>query len=419
VAATISGGPEYSYSFVLQMFLPVLERFGIVHEVANPSAEVDALHETHLSRGETSLFLSFAPPHRTTLGLRCPTIPVIAWEFPTIPNVVWEDEVRHDWRYVLRQTGRAITLSGFAAQAVKNAMGTDFPVVSIPAPVWDRQRAEDGGPRPHPGQIEIEIDGIVVDTRALALTVGMPIPLRPERDTGIATLRLDGVVFTSVLSPKDGRKNWSDILTAFAAAFRDTPDATLVFKMIGADPSYWWWEFHDTLSRLPAFACRVVAVSGYLDDSRYAALIDGSHWVVNASLAEGLCLPLLEFMSAGRPAIAPSHTAMADYIDSTNALPVASDEEFCGWPQDSRLQFTTTRHRIIWSALEAAYREGYRMVRSDPARYRALCEAAERSMRAFCGDDVIAAKLDSFLGLCSDSPPSAALSGLMVAEATA
>ena len=37
---------------------------------------------------------------------------------------------------------------------------------------------------------------------------------------------------------------------------------------------------------------------------------------MNASRCEGLYLPLMEFMSCGTPAIAPDHSAMADYMDA-------------------------------------------------------------------------------------------------------
>ena len=70
--ADMLGAAEYSYAFVLKAFLPVLARFGEVHVVEDPANTVDPLHQAWLAQGETSVFLSFAPPHRTTLGLRCP-----------------------------------------------------------------------------------------------------------------------------------------------------------------------------------------------------------------------------------------------------------------------------------------------------------------------------------------------------------
>jgi glycosyltransferase involved in cell wall biosynthesis len=419
------GAAEYSYGFVLKAFRPLLERLGRVHLVEDPVAEADELHATHIARGETSLLLSFAPPHRTPLGLRCPTVPVIAWEFPTIPDRVWDEDRRHDWRFVLRQTGRAITLSRFAAEAVRAAMGAEFPVAAIPAPVWDRfPELQTLGP-PRPGA-EISVKGFVFDTRGRTFEPAAPtpplpfIPAQPDQGEPEApsSAVLDGVVFTAVFSPKDGRKNWPDILWSFVTAHRETPEATLVLKMVGADANLWWWELHDSLGKLPDFACRVLVIQGYMDQDQYNGLIAASHWVANASHAEGLCLPLLEFMSAGRPAVAPSHTAMSDYVDASNALVLESDEEFCSWPHDPRMAFTATRHRLSWPSLVAAFAEAYRLTREDPERYAALAAGARDSMARYCADDVVAARLDAFLGLSLGLGPAIA-SPLEIVDAAA
>jgi len=415
------GLAEYSYAFVLDAFRPVLERLGRVHDVSDALNRIDELHGDHLARGEASILLSFAPPHRTPIDVRCPLIPVIAWEFPTVPTRVWDGNARHDWRFVLRQAGRAIMLCESAAGAVRTEMGPAFPVVAIPAPVWDRfphlQEA------PHPvGTSEIVVDGFIFDSRDYSFRPAAASPPLPEEAgvEGVRSIALNGVIFTSVLSPKDGRKNWPDIVSAFLTAHRDTSDATLVLKMIGADPTMWWWKLHDVIGRMPAFACRLIVVHGFMSDDRYNAMVVATHWVVNASRAEGLCLPLLEFMSAGRPAIAPMHTAMADYIDASNAVIVASSEEFCGFPHDPRNDMTTTRRRVSWSGLRDAFVEAYRLSTAEPAGYADRAAAARIRMRNFCSDAVVAARLDSFLGLnlgleAAVGPPSALLSEVAAA----
>ncbi len=421
VASATMGLAEYSYAFVLEAFRPVLERLGNVFDVSNSLDHIDALHAEHLARGETSLLLSFAPPHRTPIDVRCPLIPVIAWEFPTVPTRMWDGNPRHDWRFVLRQAGRAIMLCDSAAGAVKSAMGPAFPVVAIPAPVWDRFPHLQTVSRPD-GTAELVVDGFIFDSRGQTFAPAAASPPLPEEASveGMRSTVVEGIIFTAVLSPKDGRKNWPDIVSAFLTAHRDTPDATLVLKMIGADPALWWWKLHDVIGRMPAFACRLVVVHGFMSDDRYNAMVVATHWVVNASRAEGLCLPLLEFMSAGRPAIAPVHTAMADYIDAHNAVIIASDEEFCGFPHDPRNEMTTTRHRISWSGLRDAFAEAYRLSTTEPSAYAARAQAARIRMRDFCSDEVVAARLDSFLGLNRGlGPPSAGPSALLSEVAAA
>ena len=496
--ATKLGADDYSYLFVMKFFREVLRALGTVHMVTDPSRDVDTIYRACMARGEECVFFSFAPPHATTLGLACPTIPVIAWEFGTIPDTAWDDEPRNDWRYVLRQTGRAITISRFAANVIREAMGPMFPVASIPTPVWNRM-AGLSTEAPRSTTIKpICLDGFIWDSRVAKLALEMtlpplpatrprkppvqlplrgylltlaepnaaaaqphispgrisriiarlakriqflsrhpqtasgavpttsvfPPPWQPETDlppidepalavfdpdpypaqraqppADAPALHLDGIVFTAVLSPKDGRKNWQDILSAFVFAFKTTPDATLVFKMIGTDPGYWWWEFHDAASRLPAFTCRVVVLHGYLDDENYGKLITATHFVTNASLAEGQCLPLVEFMSASRPAIAPDHTAMSDYITPQNALVVESDIEYCAWPHDPRNLLRTTRYRIHWPSLHDAFTQAYEVAKTDPDAYAAMGNAAAATMQTYCGDKSTIASLQQILCL--------------------
>lgn len=399
---TALGAPEYSYTFVMNAFVPLLKQFGAVHVISDPIKETDLLYKAHLSRGETCLFLSFAPPHKTPLGLLCPTVPVIAWEFPTIPSAIWDEEARHDWRRVLRHTGRAITLSQFAADAVKAAMGADYPVVAIPAPVWDRHPKLESLPlRSDDGARTLTVNGFVFDTWEHDFELEMVTPPVPDPSSidGIAEASVSGIVFSSVFAPRDGRKNWPDIVTAFVAAFSETRDATLVLKMVCTDAGIWWSRFYEIVTRLPAFSCRIIVLQGFLDEDMFVSLISASNWIVNASTAEGLCLPLLEFMSGGRPAIAPAHTAMIDYLTASNGLIVESDEEYCSWSHDPRNELTTTRHRVSWSSLSATFREGYRIARLDRSRYADMSAAARSTMKTFCADAVVGAKLDSFLGL--------------------
>jgi glycosyltransferase involved in cell wall biosynthesis len=397
------GGPEYSYYFVARAFNPLLARLGTVHVASDPVEDVNRIYDECIARGENCLFVYYAPPHRMTLGTRCPTMPIIAWEFSNIPTEAWGNEPRNDWRAVLRRTAGAIALSEYAALALRAAMGDRYPVLAVPAPVWNRsQHAGSRMPVRDPGtSAEVELDGFVFDSRSETFRMGEA-PSPPPRPAGgtpsMARASLDGVVFTSVFAPKDGRKNWQDMLTAFLSAFSDTPDATLVFKMIGRE-SYWWWETHDLLARMPAARCRVLVLQGFLSDSHYQALLAASHWVLNSSVAEGLCLPLLEFMCAGRPAVAPAHTAMADYLNPGNSLIVRSDEDYCAWPQDTRCRFTSTRYRVEWASLRDSMREAYRITRSEPKRYQSMCDAALSTMSGFCTDALVAERMAGFLGV--------------------
>ena len=123
-------------------------------------------------------------------------------------------------------------------------------------------------------------------------------------------------------------------------------------------------------------------IYGFLEDEEYAALVAATDFYVNASHCEGLCIPLMEFLSAGTPAIAPDHTAMADYVTPRLAYVLRSSLEHNVWPFDPRDIFTTMRYRIEWDSLEAAYRASF--ASADSKRYQEMANAAHEAMRDYC-----------------------------------
>ncbi|POA22766.1 glycosyltransferase [Pseudomonas sp. FW300-N1A1] len=386
------GRPEYSYYFVLKEFRPVLERLGQVIEVSNPDELVDRLYVDCQRRGEACIFLSFSPPHRTPMHYACPTIPVFAWEFSTIPTDTWHDEPRHDWRVVLAASGAAITHSSFTVKAVRDAMGADYPVSAIPAPVWDRFSGRRQGldQKPRAEQVTLNLRGLLIDSRTLDLRPYGPEALRdgqavvfdgPVRD---CQLVLDGVIYTSVFNPYDGRKNWQDMLSAFCTTFRDTPDATLVLKLTHHDIADALNDMLHHLYKNQSYRCRIVLIHGFLADADYERLVEATSYVVNSSFGEGQCLPLMEFMSCGKPAIAPCNTAMADYIDSENSFIVDSTDELTAWPHDPRAAYRTLRYITNWDSLCSAYKASFDVAWNDEARYARMSVHAVNKLEQFC-----------------------------------
>lgn len=398
------GAPEYSYFFVLKGFQEVLSELGSVSIIRDPRQEVDAIYEACRERGEDCVFLSFSPPHTTLVDLKCPTISVFAWEYSNIPIETWDDNPRNDWRYVFSRHGRAIALSSYTANAVRDAMGSDFPVAAIPVPVWDRYFAADRV-RKDSGKIyDLEVLDAIIDSRDYDLSRFRTVTdLHTSSPTSMPShLHLDGVVFTTVFCPMDGRKNWQDIITAFCHAFHDREDVTLLFKMAHHEKWTFFGPMFSLFSELAPFKCRVVALNGLLDQSGYTNLIAATDFYINASHCEGLCLPLMEFMSYGKPVIAPCHTAMQDYIDDDCALITRASLECNVWPQDPRLLFKTLRYRPDWESLFEAYREGYRITKEDPARYASMSRHAVEKQRNHCSKAVVKKQLASFFNLPID-----------------
>ena len=406
------GLSEYSYYFVLKMFRPLLEEMGVVIAVQDPENEVDRVWRNAKAHGEDCVFLSFSPPHRTFVPKECPSFPVFAWEFDTIPIEAWDGELRHDWRVGLRDSGRAITHSQFAVRAVRQAMGEAYDIISLPAPVFDDYAplySAQNVPRrvDWPGTSKtFAVRGRVYDTRAIDL--GQYTPLACPKNV-VATLpeagrrdeeqklTLDGVVYTSIFCPLDGRKNWIDMVSGFCWALRQHADATLVLKLTHRDCGDAIGEILKQLAKLMPFRCRVVIIDGYLSDESYMALARASHFGLNTSYGEGQCLPLMEYMSAGKPAVAPFHTSMLDYLTPQNAFLVNSTLEPTAWPHDTRQRFKAFRHRIDFESLVAAFKESFAVAKTDPGRYARMAAAAHEAMRPHCSHATIRARLAAFL----------------------
>tara|TARA_R110000796_G_scaffold241303_1_gene362655 strand:+ start:8249 stop:9694 length:1446 start_codon:yes stop_codon:yes gene_type:complete len=447
------GKPEYSYFFLLKDFLPALEQMGRVIMVRS-AEEVESLYAQHSSAGEEVVFLSFSPPHQAPLGLACPTVVVFAWEFDTLPTVAWDGIQQNDWRYALAQLQGAICTSTETSTLVAQATLPGFPVAAMPAAIWDRYAplGLDNGIAVSLKERRFLFSGVVIDSPLLGLSadglVRKPGPVEPlessvtapgalnqfwfltkallagwlkeirkpmasshgvgeqgSQSAPVATepsarpLSVSGVVYTTVLNPADGRKNWVDLVTAFCWAFKDTEDATLILKMTHHSLEHYRVVLMTLLSRLAPFRCRVLVLHGFLEDGQYHDLIKASTYYVNASSCEGLCLPLMEFLASGRPAIAPNHSAMADYLSADMAFLLKTSLEPSCWPHDPTGMLYTHRHRLNWESLMDAYRASYKLAKEDPARYQTMSSNGYRQMRSFASIKAVSALLKDFLPL--------------------
>lgn len=463
---TSLGKSEYSYYFLLKQFLPALEQIARVIQVDSSDA-VDPLYQELSGAGEPVVFLSISPPQQTPVDLQCPTVCLFAWEFQDAPDQPWHGEPRNDWRYALKHLAGAIACSRESAQAVRNLMGETYPVTAVPAPVWahfgDLSPADGWQPRSSPRSFAFS--GHVIDSTTLGLSANGLVQHMPripryssvsKADSGAsgaleqskrlfhawrAALRqsrvlrttpqpegeqppthqagtqpvddcrfeLSGVVFCSLFNPRDGRKNWDDIITAFCWAFRDNPNATLVLKMTHHDLEFYRITLLTLLSQLSPFKCRVLTLHGFMDDEKYRELISVSDFYVNASTCEGLCLPLMEFLAAGKPALAPRHTAMLDYLDNEVARVVHTSPVLADWSNDPAGSLHTFRHRLNWESLMQGFRDCYQIAQHNPHTYQRMSLAATQRLRSFSDTPVVAQQLhDFFTPLLADQISGAA-----------
>jgi glycosyltransferase involved in cell wall biosynthesis len=224
-----------------------------------------------------------------------------------------------------------------------------------------------------------------------------------ELPVAASRLELSGIVYTAVLNPDDKRKNWQDLITAFLLALGDCDDATLVLKLVVSYPApvREVLAFYNKIA-LPHRA-RIVLVTDYLTDVQMRELARASTYYVNASRAEGACLPLQDHLAAGRPGIAPANTAMSDYFDAWVGYVVESHPEPCCWPDDETGRIHTSWQRIVWSSLRDQLATSYHVAKTQPEAYAQLSTQARLRMKSWAAADAVWPKLRDALNLVSSA----------------
>lgn len=335
------------------------------------------------------------------------TVPVLA-----IPSPIWDDfaALRGKDPLAHLNSGSTIPVSGFLqdTDAIDFDLGNLLPRYFVTPKLYSIQNPNEttasNGTRNWRARIEstrkhwrnwydevfkLQYDSGSVGTRADEQATNQAIESLP--------LDLSGVVYTTILNPEDGRKCHIDILSAFIWAFRNNSDVTLVMKMLQQDADGYRMTLNHTLHQLYPFKCRVIIFNGYLNAAEYQSLIDASTYYVNTSHCEGLCLPLMEFLSSGKPVIAPDHTAMRDYINEEIAFVIETNKETNVWPHDPTGHYTTERYRNNWETIVRQYLDSYRIATEDQGKYRSMSNAAKQAMAGFCSFESVQRKMQTFV----------------------
>jgi hypothetical protein len=210
-------------------------------------------------------------------------------------------------------------------------------------------------------------------------------------------LALDGIVYTSIFNPGDGRKNWEDLLTGFLTALKDCADATLVIKLISGNPRVVESFVKTYLNWGIDHRCRLVVLPDFLSDEQMLGLAEASTYYVQTTRAEGNCLPLMNYLAAARPGISPCHSAMLDYFDAELGFVVESHPEPAAWPHDPLLRLRTTRGRIVWPSLVEQFRRSYAVAKQDYGVYCGLSDRARRRLAGWASEQQVGRRLQAAL----------------------
>jgi glycosyltransferase involved in cell wall biosynthesis len=139
----------------------------------------------------------------------------------------------------------------------------------------------------------------------------------------------------------------------------------------------------------------VVLLPDFLSEAEMFELARASTYYLTTTRAEGNCLPLMNYLAAGRPGISPAHTAIGDYFNSRVGFVVESHPEPAAWPQDSRLRWRTTWHRLVWPSLVEQIRRSYQVAKHDRAAYQVMAAAGREKMRQWAHPDAVWRSLES------------------------
>lgn len=443
------GHEGYSYRYVYQAFAPLLERWGRTEEVTGPEAALDEATRRCRAAGLEPLHLCFLPLHLASRTEYAPNVAAIAWEYPEVPRTDLRGDPRNNWVKAADGMDLVLAHTHYARDALVQS-GTRVPVHVVPIPIdpayfqvppWRPGQStvldvpcyvfpppDDNSTGPAPAQGTVPAPpsqgprGLLKKATALA-----PARLRQSLRRGVRAARLgwraaraalaeadvrkahpplphlelSGIVYVSIFNLLDGRKNWIDLLLAFLHAFRDCPDAQLVVKLVvsAANEAEVLGHVHACCQRaVGRYHCRVAFVTAYLSDAQLVHLAEAGTYYLNASHAEGSCLPLQGFLAAGRPAVAPGHTGLADSVADDCAFVVAAHPEPTCFPIDLGGPNVTYWYRLVWQSLHDQLRASYLVARNDPDRYAALADAGRRRIAHLAAPEsvwpVLASALD-------------------------
>ncbi|HVX60976.1 MAG TPA: glycosyltransferase [Pirellulales bacterium] len=450
------GASGYSYEFVRCAFQPLLERWGEVVELQRPESQLDFAVRRARRRGRRPVSLSFRPLQDVYLSRSAPNVVFPFWEFPDIPASDYKDNPRNHWVRIANRSSLILTASEFTAAALSKA-GVRTPIRVVPVPVqpayfelpaWDANRKtaldctayvftrpeveplRPENPEVRPGadslpfRIKTKLKAWARRFWIAAIKPCLPLRLSKaavaaknafrrawrEGETELPTpktrVELSGVVYTTFLNPDDKRKNWEDLLSAFLLATKDREDATLVIKLVTshAPPVREILGHYYKLGI--AHRSKLVFITSYLSDAQLHELTRASAYYITATRAEGACLPLQDFLAAGRPAVSPRHTAIADYFDDRMGFVVASHPEPCPWPQDDSGRFSTSWQRIVWSSLAEKIADSYDTAVRKGELYRQMSREARRRLQGWASTAMVWPRLAEALSLAADSDAS-------------
>ncbi len=420
------GVPGYSHDIVMQLYAPLLESWGEVIPVHNPRRNLEAAVNNARDKGLDPIHLSVIPCQDAYLSPNVPNILMPAWEFPDIPDHAFGNNPQNNWTDVANRCDALMVSGPFTERAFRKS-GTTVPIhfVQVPTPEsyfqisdWQAGQSktiECRGYRFPRAKVDPPLVTLPIQKKKPPTRLKQ-IGKKLEKSVGKAArnalgektyrkfskrfrradrghyhlpkadfeqLELSGIVYTSIFNPNDGRKNWQDLLSSFLTALGDKEDATLVVKLITRDPVTVSKFLHYYAGRDIPHKCKLIIVSQYLSEEQLCELAEASTYYFQTTKAEGNCLPLMNYLSAGRPGVSPCHSAISDYFDEEIGFVAESHQEPAAWPHDPRLRTRSTWARLVWPSMVEQLQESYRIAKEEPEIYEQISRRARAKLQSW------------------------------------
>ncbi len=334
------GRIHYSYGFAARGFARAADELGLDWQLlAKPQYTSDV---RTITTAPKPIHLAFYPPSEARLLKGAYNVLCFAWEFSRLktPAEVTDAHAFADARKMLNLFDEIWTPSRYAADVLSKEVST--PVFYVPSPIINSSAREQAGKQ----QTERRRSSPPMRLSQVEWSPLATFPRLQDHFNREAKARwrstveiFEGVgdakpskVYLSVFNPFDLRKQIRPLVEGFQKYLEREPNALLLLKTSSPE------DTNETINaRL---------LSHQLSDERELALNEVSEriWITNSSLseremadlyqcvsfyictssAEGQNLPLLEAMSWGVVPVTVNHTAMADYIDDSNAVIIES-----------------------------------------------------------------------------------------------
>lgn len=416
------GAAGYSHDFVAKLFSQLLSRWGKVVPVPEPKKNLEAAAQEARDQGFDPVHFSVLPFQDVSLSQTIPNVVMPAWEFPEVPDHGFDGNPQNDWPATADRCDLVLVSGPFTEQALRRG-NAKVPIRFVQVPTPDEFFSV---PDWVPGQkISIDCPAFVFPQPTIQAATASLLWRWYEGATSLfrtwgwarhtsfgermalpyqstSPIDLSGIVYTSVFNPYDGRKNWKDLLTGFLFALGDREDATLVLKLVTKNVEAVKEVINYYIDRDIRHRCKVVVICDFLTEQQMAQLAAASTYYLQTTKAEGNCLPLMNYLAAGRPGISPNHSAMSDYFDQSVGFVIESHPEPSAWPHDKRLRIRSTWARLVWPSIVAQIQKGYHLAKEHPEQYASLASRCRTKMHAWAGNETVWGRLREALDALID-----------------